>query len=107
MSNNVKAYKLANGLDIIGKEVSSNSDGYEIEDAFFLQSSMSPEDGSINVEYTPMTVLGKPTGKNHMGFDISLPRISVIFSFELNPSIVERYLHYVSPIDLSQAPLTR
>lgn len=103
MNFDVKAYKLSNGLDIIGKETKVTDEGYVIEDAFFLHA-QHQENGTINVEYTPMTILGKPTGKNHMGFDITLPKVSVIFSYELNPGIVERYLQYVSPIDLSQAP---
>lgn len=107
MSLEVKAYKLTNGLEIIGKEASVTDTMYKIEDAFFLHANHSEEDGSINVEYVPMTILGKPTGKTHMGFDVNLPATSVIFSYELNPGIVQRYQQYVSPIDLSQATTTR
>lgn len=102
-SQNVFGFKLTNGLDLIAKLAGGDETGFHLEDAFFLQT-VQQKDGSINVEYAPITVLAKPSGKNHMGFDFTLPRISVLFKFELNPGIVERYIQYVSPIDLSMAP---
>lgn len=105
-SQNVMGFKLTNGLDLIGKLESDDEKGFGLVDAFFLQT-VQQQDGSINVEYAPITVLAKPSGKTHMGFDFTLPRISVLFKFELNPGIVERYIQYVSPIDLSLAPSVR
>lgn len=105
-SQTVMGFKLTNGLDLIAKLESDDDKGYKLVDAFFLQT-VQQQDGSINVEYAPITVLAKPSGKNHMGFDFTLPRTSVLFSFELNPGIVERYIQYVSPIDLSLAPSVR
>lgn len=106
MNTKVKGFKLTNGLDLIAKLEGETEKGFILEDAFFLQT-VQQQDGSLNVEYTPITMLGKPAGKNHLGFDLTLPILSVLFQFDLNPGIVERYLQYTSPIDLSLAPSTR
>ena len=100
---NIKGYKLTNNLDLIAKEIEVTDSVYKLEDAFFLRSQQQ-QDGTLNIEYIPLTVLGTPQGKTHMGFDVELPKLGVLFSFDLNPGIVERYLSYVSPIDLSMAP---
>jgi len=100
---NVQGFKLTNGLELIAKLTGEDDTTLHLEDAFFLQT-IQQQDGTINVEYTPLTILGAPTGKSHMGFDVSLPRPSILFPFNLNPGIVERYLKVVSPIDLSLAP---
>ncbi len=104
MSNEIKGFKLSNFADVIGKEVKVTDTHYHIEDAFFLRSSPQ-EDGSLIINYVPLTMLGSPEGnKNHMGFDVELPKNSVLFSFKLNEGIIQRYLSYVSPLDLSMAP---
>lgn len=103
MSSNVQVFKLTNGLDLIAKLGDESEKGFTLTDAFFLQT-VQQKDGSINVEYAPITMLGKPTGKSHLGFDFTLPRLSVLFQFELNPGIVSQYMQYTSPIDLSMAP---
>ena len=102
-SLNVVGLKLTNGLELIAKQTGEDDKTYHLEDAFFLQT-VQQQDGSINVEYAPLTILGAPSGKSHVGFDVKLPLHSVLFAFELNPGIVERYLKYTSPIDLSMAP---
>lgn len=105
-SQNVTGFKLTNGLDLIAKLEGEDEKGYHLVDAFFLQTAAQP-DGSVNIEYAPVTVLAKPSGKSHMGFDFTLPSISVLFKFELNPGIVERYIQYTSVLDLSMAPSVR
>lgn len=103
---NTTGFKLTNGLDLIAKVVGEDEAGFQLEDAFFLQT-VKQQDGSINIEYVPITLLGKPTGKTHMGFDLKLPRLSVLFTFELNENIVDRFAQLTSPIDLSMAPSAR
>jgi hypothetical protein len=105
-SQNVMGFKLTNGLDLIAKLEESDENGFDLVDAFFLQT-VRQQNGDINVEYSPITVLAKPSGKSHMGFDFTLPRNSVLFKYELNPGIVDSYMQYVSPIDLSMAPSVR
>lgn len=102
-SLNVVGLKLTNGLELVAKVVGEDEKDFHLEDAFFLQT-VQQQDGSINVEYAPLTILGEPTGKSHVGFDLKLPKHSVLFPFNLNVGIVERYLKYTSPIDLSMAP---
>ncbi len=106
MTNSVKGYKLTNNLDLIAKEIDVTADSYKLGDAFFLRP-VQHEDGTLNIEFIPLTLLGSQDGKMHMGFDVDMPRLSVLFSYDLNPSIVERYMGYVSPIDLSMAPSAR
>ena len=106
MSSKIIGVKLTNGLELIAKKVGETDVGLVLEDAFFLQT-VQQQDGSINVEYVPVTQLGKPSGKKHPGFDFTLPGTSVLFQFDLNEGIVERYLQYTSPLDLSLAPSVR
>ena len=89
-------FKLTNGLDLIAKIGGEDDKTIHLEDAFFLQV-QTQQNGDLNVEYVPLTVLGRPTGKSHMGFDVNLPVNSVLFQFELNPGIVDKYLSYVEP----------
>lgn len=102
----VFGFKLTNGMDLIGKLTADTADGYTLEDSFFLQT-VPKQDGSLDIQYVPVTVLAKPSGKSHMGFNFTLPRISVLFKYELNPGIVEGYTKYTSVIDLSFAPSAR
>lgn len=99
----VKGFKLTNGLEVVAKLGSEDEKTINMIDAFFLQT-VQTKDGSINVDYAPLTILGKPSGKTHMGFDVPMPRHSILFTFDLNPGIVEQYNQYTSPIDLSMAP---
>lgn len=99
----VLGFKLNNGLELIGKLAGETDKSYRIEDAFFLQT-VKLQDGSFNIEYVPLTILGKPTGKTHLAFDIDLPLSSVLFPYEINPGIADRYAQLLSPIDLSMAP---
>lgn len=102
----VFGFKLTNGMDLIGKTVAETPEGYTLEDSFFLQT-VPKEDGTLDVQYVPVTILAKPSGKKHMGFNFTLPRISVLFKYELNPGIVDGYTKYTSVIDLSFAPSAR
>ena len=100
-NDNIQGLKLTNGLDLIGDVQGETEDGrLVIKEAFFLQTVQSAPQGDINVEYLPLTLLGKPTGKNHQAFDVDLPKISILFQFELHPGIVDRYMQLVSPIIL-------
>ena len=101
--SNVTGFKLTNGAELVAKVVSEDDTGLVLEDAYFLHPVQKP-DGLFDVQFAPVTLLGKPQNKNHMGFDFKIPRISVLFSYELNPGIVDMYLKAVSPIDLSFAP---
>ncbi len=100
---NVIGFKLTNGLDLVAKLVSEDDKSFSLEDAYFLQPHQQ-QNGSFDVQFLPMTVLGKPQNKGHLGFDLTMPRVSVLFQYELNPGIVDMYLKSVSPIDLSLAP---
>lgn len=104
MSNsNVIGVKLTNGLEIVAKLDTETDTVLNLVDAFFLQTKQS-SDGSFNVDYVPLTILGAPTNKNHPGFDVALPRTTVLFTYQLNPALIEQYLTYTSVLDLSQAP---
>ncbi|QDJ96532.1 hypothetical protein Xoosp13_346 [Xanthomonas phage Xoo-sp13] len=107
MSNStIRGIKLTNGMEMIARLDAVNDQTYSLKDTFFLQTT-SKQDGTFNVEYLPLTMLGMPTNKNHPGFDIELPRLSVLFLFDLNPGIVGQYEQYTSLIDLSHAPSTK
>lgn len=99
----IKGFKLSNGLEVVAKLDKEDEKTVYMLDAFFLQTVQNKE-GGINVDYAPLTILGKPSGKTHMGFDVPMPRHSILFMFDLNPGIVEQYKQYTSPLDLSMAP---
>lgn len=103
MTSHVTGFKLTNGAELVAKVVSESDTTLSLEDAYFLHP-VQKQDGTFDVQFAPVTMLGKPSNKNHMGFDFEIPRISVLFKYDLNPGIVETYLKAISPIDLSFAP---
>ena len=106
MTTNVRGFKLTSGSEVIGKLIEEKETGYVLEDAFFLQT-VPKQDGTIDVQYVPLTILAKPTGKNHMGFDFELPRSLVVWNYEPVDGIVAQYSNYTSVLDLSAAPSVR
>lgn len=104
MSNkNVVAYKLTNGVEIIGTVVSEDDKTINLADAFFLQAYQG-EGGSIKLDYAPLTTLGRPANKTHHGFDVAMPRASVLFPFEPHPGITDQYLKIVDDVGLILPP---
>lgn len=106
MTSQVTGFKLTNGGELICKIAGGNDTHHFVEDAYFLHP-IQKNDGTFDVQFMPVTMLGKPQNKGHLGFDFELPKVSVLFPYELNPGIIDTYLKAISPIDLSMAPSVR
>lgn len=100
MSDEIKGFKMMNGVDLVAKLVGETDTHYLLEDAIYYELVQIAE-GKMDVQFAPLTFGAKmPINQDHPAMKVDMPKISVLFPYEIRDEIAARLKQMVSPIVL-------
>jgi hypothetical protein len=97
MNETVQTFKLLNGMDIIGKVTQETDTHYALKDAVAVQIVPGQMQGQAQLGFAPVSPVAERTGR-HMGTNIDLPKVAVMFQFKSNEHVLSGYIEAVSGI---------
>lgn len=96
--NNVKGFKMINGVDLIANILEETTTLYKLENAMYYEL-VKVDESKLDVQFAPLTYGAKlPVNQNHPAMQVELSKTSVLFSYEIRDEITERLRKIVSPI---------
>lgn len=97
--DNIKCYKLINGVELIANELEHFSDHYyKLENAMFVDL-VEVEGGKHDVSFYPLTLCAKmDADATHFGLNFDLQKQLVMVPYVPRPEIEARYRQFISPI---------
>lgn len=97
--DNIRCYKLTNGVEVIANEQEQFSNDYfRLENAMFLDL-VQLEGGKHDVNFYPLTLCAKlDPDATHFGMNFDLQKNLVMVSYTPRPEIEARYRQFISPI---------
>lgn len=97
--DNIRCYKLTNGVEIIANELEQFSSDYlNLENAMFFEL-IELEGGKYDVRFHPLTMCAKmEPDATHFGINFPLQKALVMVPYAPRPEIEARYRQFISPI---------
>ena len=100
MYDEIKGFKMINGVDLIAKLLGETATHFQLEDAMYYEL-VEIEEGKMDVRFAPLTFGAKiPVNQNHPAMKVDMPKASVMFQYEIRDEIASRLKQMISPIML-------
>jgi len=100
MYEEIKGFKMINGVDLVAKLLGETDTHYQLEDAMYYEL-FEISEGKMDVRFAPLTFGAKlPPDQNHPAMKVDMPKISIMFSYTIRSEIADRLKQLVSPIVL-------
>lgn len=98
----ITGFKLMNGSELIAELVEETDMHYVVENALFWDLVALDDQGKkYDVQFIPISAGAKPVpGSEHLAANIKLPKVAVLFPYDIRDEIVQRYRKLISPIVL-------
>jgi hypothetical protein len=104
MTDDVKVFGLANGMELIGTITSETADKFQLKNALALnvQQGQGPN-GELRLQLIPPTFFSSAENGGRKGADIELYKGNILFCYSLREDIMQQYVTQTGKIIIASA----